>query len=94
VGFNPLANISPERHALAASGMVSAFKHLWRESWGPHGWSTSCSTASWRCWLRRALRGSILRASYTDENSAPSLIARLRDPIKPSAFGIGSTRSI
>ena len=35
VGFNPLAKIPPERHALAASGIVSAFKHLWRESWGP-----------------------------------------------------------
>src|ERR1700687_1472417 len=29
VGFNPLANVAPERHALAASGIVSAFKHLW-----------------------------------------------------------------
>jgi hypothetical protein len=35
VGFNPLAAIPPERHALAASGIVSAFKHLWRDSWGP-----------------------------------------------------------
>src|ERR1700693_4694845 len=35
VGFNPLAHIAPERQALAASGMVSAFRHLWRESWGP-----------------------------------------------------------
>ena len=26
VGFNPLANIPPERHALAASGIVSAFQ--------------------------------------------------------------------
>jgi hypothetical protein len=35
VGFNPLANVPPERRALAASGMVSAFKHLWGDSWGP-----------------------------------------------------------
>jgi len=35
VGFNPLAGVAPERHALAAAGMVSAFKHLWRDSWGP-----------------------------------------------------------
>src|ERR1035437_1098309 len=27
VGFNPLAGIPPQRHALAASGIVSAFKH-------------------------------------------------------------------
>lgn len=35
VGFNPLAGVPPERHALAASGIVAAFKHLWRDSWGP-----------------------------------------------------------
>lgn len=35
VGFNPLARVPPLRHALAASGIVSAFRHLWRESWGP-----------------------------------------------------------
>lgn len=33
VGFNPAAGIAPGRHALAASGIVSAFKHLWSESW-------------------------------------------------------------
>ena len=35
VGFNPLAGISPARQPLAAAGVVSAFKHLWRDSWGP-----------------------------------------------------------
>jgi type IV secretory pathway VirB4 component len=35
VGFNPLARVPVDRRALAASGIVSAFKHLWRESWGP-----------------------------------------------------------
>ena len=35
VGFNPLANVAPARQALAASGIVSAFKHLWHDSWGP-----------------------------------------------------------
>lgn len=35
VGFNPLANIASERRALAAAGVVSAFKHLWADSWGP-----------------------------------------------------------
>lgn len=34
VGFNPLASIAPERRALAASGIVSAFRHLWSDSWG------------------------------------------------------------
>jgi hypothetical protein len=35
VGFNPVTRIAPERRALAAAGIVSAFKHLWSESWGP-----------------------------------------------------------
>lgn len=35
VGFNPLANVPGKRHALAAAGIVSAFKHLWHDSWGP-----------------------------------------------------------
>src|SRR6202171_5160991 len=35
VGFNPATRIAPERRALAASGIVSAFKHLWSDSWGP-----------------------------------------------------------
>ena len=35
VGFNPVTHIAPERRALAAAGIVSAFKHLWSDSWGP-----------------------------------------------------------
>ena len=35
VGFNPATKIAPERRALATAGIVSAFKHLWSESWGP-----------------------------------------------------------
>src|ERR1700694_4698120 len=35
VGFNPLARVAPHRRALAAAGIVSAFKHLWGDSWGP-----------------------------------------------------------
>src|SRR6202142_3946730 len=35
VGFNPATKVAPERRALAAAGIVSAFKHLWSDSWGP-----------------------------------------------------------
>jgi hypothetical protein len=35
VGFNPVTRIAPERRSLAAAGIVSAFKHLWSDSWGP-----------------------------------------------------------
>src|SRR5436190_3328661 len=35
VGFNLVRSPVKERHFLHASGLVSAFKNLWRESWGP-----------------------------------------------------------
>ncbi|MEJ7860909.1 MAG: DUF87 domain-containing protein [Pyrinomonadaceae bacterium] len=34
-GFNPLANVSPDKRPLAASGILQVFKHLWQDSWGP-----------------------------------------------------------
>lgn len=80
VGFNPIANVPPERHALAASGIVSAFKHLWRESWGQrlehflfHGIMA----------LLAAPRATLidLPRVYTEERFRAGLVARLRDPI-------------
>jgi hypothetical protein len=80
VGFNPLANVSPERHALAASGIVSAFKHLWHDSWGPrlehflfHGLVA----------LLASPRPTLIDLTrlYTDETFRDSLVARVRDPI-------------
>ncbi len=35
VGLNLLANARPDDRHLVASGIVSAFKGIWRESWGP-----------------------------------------------------------
>ena len=35
IGFNLLSSASEERRYLEASAVVGAFKHLWRESWGP-----------------------------------------------------------
>lgn len=34
-GFNPLGFMAAEKRALAASGLVQVFKHLWMDSWGP-----------------------------------------------------------
>lgn len=80
VGFNPLAHIPPERHALAASGIVSAFKHLWRESWGPrleHFLFNGIMA------LLAAPRATLidLPRVYTDEQFRDRLVARIRDPI-------------
>jgi type IV secretory pathway TraG/TraD family ATPase VirD4 len=35
VGLNVLANVEPDDRPLVASGVVSAFKGIWRDSWGP-----------------------------------------------------------
>ena len=35
IGLNLLANVQPDERHLVASGIVSAFKGIWRDSWGP-----------------------------------------------------------
>jgi hypothetical protein len=35
IAFNPLKGIHPDYHHLVASGLVSAFKKIWADSWGP-----------------------------------------------------------
>ena len=35
VAFNPLKGIHPKYHHLVASGLVSTFKKIWSENWGP-----------------------------------------------------------
>jgi len=35
ISFNPLANVPPDERHLVASGIVGAFKSIWRDSWGP-----------------------------------------------------------
>jgi hypothetical protein len=35
IGLNLLANVAPDDRHLVASGIVGAFKNIWRDSWGP-----------------------------------------------------------
>lgn len=35
IGLNPIGNVTEDARHLAASGIVSAFKGIWRDSWGP-----------------------------------------------------------
>src|SRR5258708_5439293 len=35
IGLNVLANVAPDNRHLVASGIVGAFKGIWRDSWGP-----------------------------------------------------------
>jgi hypothetical protein len=34
IGLNLLANVAPDERHLVASGIVGAFKAIWRDSWG------------------------------------------------------------
>ena len=35
VGLNVISNVPPDKRHLVASGIVAAFKGIWRDSWGP-----------------------------------------------------------
>jgi hypothetical protein len=79
VGFNPLARQPRKRHALAAAGIVAAFKHLF-ESWGPrlehflfHGVAA----------LLESPRPTLIDLAriYTDEDFRARLVPRIQDPI-------------
>jgi len=79
VGFNPATKIAPERRALAASGIVSAFKHLWSDSWGPrlehflfHGIAALIS--------RRHATLIDLPRLYTDDVFRSRVLESVRDP--------------
>ena len=79
VGFNPATRIAPERRALAASGMVAAFKHLWHDSWGPrlehflfHGIAALIS--------RQHATLLDLPRLYTDDSFRDRIVAKVTDP--------------
>lgn len=79
VGFNPAANITPERRALAAAGIVSAFKHIWSDSWGPrlehflyHGVSALISRS-------HATLIDLARL-YTDDRFRERIVSHVTDP--------------
>ena len=79
VGFNPLAAVAPAERALAAAGVVSAFKGLWRESWGPrleHFLFAGVAA------LLESPRPTLLELSrlYTDEAFRSKVVPRITDP--------------
>jgi len=79
VGFNPATKIAPKRRALAASGIVAAFKHHWSDSWGPrlehflyHGIAALIS--------REHATLIDLARIYTDDLFRDRVVARVSDP--------------
>jgi len=80
VGFNPLAGVPADRRALAASGIVSAFKHLWHDSWGPrleHFLFQGVAA------LLESPRPTILDLPrlYVDRGFRERVVARITDPV-------------
>jgi hypothetical protein len=80
VGFNPLAGVAAERQALAAAGIVSAFKHLWSDSWGPrleHFLYNGVAA------LLASPRPTLidLPRMYFDDDFRDRVVARVTDPI-------------
>jgi hypothetical protein len=80
VGFNPIARVPRKRHALAAAGIVAAFKHLWGDSWGPrlehflfHGVAA----------LLESPRPTLIDLAriYTDADFRCRLVPRITDPL-------------
>jgi len=79
VGFNPATKIAPGRRALAASGIVAAFKHLWSDSWGPrlehflfHGVAALIS--------REHATLIDLARLYTDDRFRDHIVSHVTDP--------------
>src|ERR1019366_3070224 len=79
VGFNPVTRVAAERRALAAAGIVSAFKHLWSDSWGPrlehflfHGVAALVS--------RQHATLIDLPRIYTDDNFRERVLRSVTDP--------------
>src|SRR5712691_4522898 len=79
VGFNPATRVPPHRRALAAAGLVAAFKHLWSDSWGPrlehflfHGVAALMS--------RQHATLIDLPRIYTDDNLRERVLRHVTDP--------------
>jgi len=80
VAFNMLANVPPDRRSVFTSAVVSAFKSIWRESWGPrleHVLSASIA-ALLEC-ENTSLLG--LYRMLTDARYRDGVVRRVNDPI-------------
>lgn len=66
LSFNPLAGCTPEQRPLVASGIVSAFKKLYADSWGPR--------------LEHILRNALLALLEVPGTTLLSLLRLLSEP--------------
>jgi hypothetical protein len=80
VGFNPIARVPRERHALAAAGIVAALKNVFGDSWGPRleHWLFHGVAA-----LLESPRPTLIDLAriYTDEEFRSRVVPCIKDPV-------------
>jgi hypothetical protein len=79
IGLNVLANVAPDCRHLVASGIVSAFKGIWRDSWGPRLEYILYNAVSALLDCRNATLLGVNRL-LTDSNYRAKVIRQIQDP--------------
>jgi len=79
IGLNVLANVAPDDRHLVASGVVSAFKGIWRDSWGPRTEFLLYNAVSALLDCRNATLLGVNRL-LTDDKYRARVIRQIKDP--------------
>jgi Helicase HerA, central domain len=79
IGLNLLANVAPDDRHLVASGIVSAFKGIWRDSWGPRLEYILYNAVSALLDCRNATLLGVNRM-LSDERYRAKVIRQIKDP--------------
>jgi energy-coupling factor transporter ATP-binding protein EcfA2 len=79
IGLNLLANVAPDDRHLVASGIVSAFKGIWRDSWGPRLEYILYNAVSALLDCRNATLLGVNRI-LSDETYRTKVIRQIKDP--------------
>jgi len=79
IGLNVLGNVAPDQRHLVASGVVSAFKGIWRDSWGPRTEYLLYNAVAALLDCRNATLLGVNRL-LTDEKYRAKVIRQIRDP--------------
>jgi len=79
IGLNLLDNVAPDNHHLVASGLVSALKAIWRDSWGPRLEYILYNAASALLECRNETLLGVNRM-LIDEKYRAKIIRQIKDP--------------
>ena len=79
IGLNLLANVAPDSRHLVASGIVSALKGIWRDSWGPRLEYILYNAVSALLECRNATLLGVNRM-FIDEKYRAKIIRQIKDP--------------